>query len=155
VEALRRVLKKYMGTHGTLHPLREMPTLQAGVEERSANVSAVWTWLGHHNLTNPDAAALFGDVRLTSVRLSHEQTADRIWERLGTSSSYQRLEPREREALERDTRDLIEQLGGTVRSSDLAILVTASRSNGWAALARWRRRARCSRHGRVCSRLKA
>lgn len=124
-EALREVFEKYMADHGTWHPLRDLPTLQAGAEERSDNVSAVWTWLGHHDLTNPEAALLFEDVRLSTFPVRREQAADEVWEHFETTSSYQRLQPGDREALERETRDLIAQLGGTLRSSDLAVLVTA------------------------------
>ena len=128
VEALRVVLQKHLGDQEMWRPLRDLPALEAGVAERSADVSAVWTWLGHHDLTSPDAAALFDDVRCATVPLSHAETADQLCDFLETTSSFQRLEPRTREALQRDIRDLIEQLGGAIRFSDLAVLVTARRS---------------------------
>ena len=128
VEALRVVLQKHLGANEMWRPLQDLPALEAGVAERSADVSAVWTWLGHHDLTSPDAAALFDDVRCATVPLSHAETADQLCDFLETTSSYRLLEPRTREALQHDIRDLIEQLGGTIRFSDLAVLVTAKRS---------------------------
>ena len=86
------------------------------VSQRAAPMSRpVWTWLGHHDLTSPDASALFDDVRCATVPLSHAETADQLCDFLETTSSYQRLEPRMREALQHDIRDLIEQLGGAIR----------------------------------------
>ena len=122
-EALRKVLKQHLPDGGTWQPLRDLATLRAGAEERSANVSAVWTWLGHHDLTRPEAAALFDDARLATHPLFREQTADELWARLATSSSYQRLGPEARAALEHDIRATVAGLGGTVRESVLAVLV--------------------------------
>ena len=99
-----------------------------GAEERSDNVSAVWTWLGHKDLTRPEAAPLFDDARLATHPVFSEQTADELWARLATSSSYQRLDPEARAALEHDIRATVADLGGTVRESALAVLVTAPRS---------------------------
>jgi SAM-dependent methyltransferase len=129
VEALRVVLQKHLGDQEMWRPLRDLPALEAGVAERSGDVSAVWTWLGHHDLESPDAAALFDDVRWATVPLSHAETADQLCDFLETTSSFQRLEPRPREALQHDIRDLIERLGGAIRFSDLAVLVTARRSD--------------------------
>jgi ubiquinone/menaquinone biosynthesis C-methylase UbiE len=129
-ETLREVLKKHMPDHGTWQPLRDLPTLQSGADERRGNVSAVWTWLGHQDITRSEAASLFGEARLTTYPVAREQTGDELWARFETSSSYQRLDPPARAALEADTRDTVNRLGGTLRSSDLAVLVTARRSNG-------------------------
>jgi ubiquinone/menaquinone biosynthesis C-methylase UbiE len=124
-EALRLVLKKHFPDGGTWQPLRDLATLRAGAEERRDNVSAVWTWLGHKDLTRSEAAPLFDDARLATFSIFSEQTADELWARLETSSSYQRLDSHARAALERDVRDTVAGLGGTIRESDLAVLVTA------------------------------
>ena len=92
-EALRRVLKQHFPDGGTWQPLRDLATLRAGAEERSDNVSAVWTWLGHKDLVRPEAARLFDDARLSTYPLVSAQTANQLWARLETSSSYQRLDP--------------------------------------------------------------
>jgi hypothetical protein len=128
VEALRGVLNEHLGSQETWQPLPELPALEAGVAERVDDVSAVWAWLAHHDLQSPDAAELFDDARFTFAQLSHEQTADQFCELLETTSSYRRLEPRERELLERDVRAVIERFGGAIRFDDLAVLVTAKRS---------------------------
>ena len=135
-EALRTVLKKHFPDDGTWQPLRDLATLQSGAEERSDNVSAVWTWLGHHDLTRPEAAQLFDDARLATHPVFSEQTADELWARLETSSSYQRLDSHARAALESDVRDTVTDLGGTIRESDLAVLVTAHGTAGTGRTAR-------------------
>ena len=127
-EALRQVLKEHFPDGGTWQPLRDLATLRSGAEERSDNVSAVWTWLGHKDLTRPEAAPLFDDARLATHPVLSEQTADELWARLATSSSYQRLDPEARATLEHDIRATVADLGGTVRESALAVLVTAPRS---------------------------
>ena len=129
-EALRLVLKRHFSGEGTWQPLRDLATLRAGAEDRSDNVSAVWTWLGHKDLTRPEAAPLFDDVRFATHPVFSEQTADELWARLATSSSYQRLGPEARAALEHDISATVAGLGGTVRESDLAVLVTARRTDG-------------------------
>jgi len=125
-EALRTVLKKHFPEEGTWQPLRDLATLRAGAEARRDNVSAVWTWLGHKDLARPEVALLFDDTRLATYTLFTEQTADELWARLETSSSYLRLDSHARAALERDVRDTVADLGGTIRESDLAVLVTAT-----------------------------
>jgi len=103
-DALREVFMRHLPDHGTWQPLRDLATLRAGAEERRDNVSAVWTWLGHHDLTRPEAAPLFGDARLTALPVPREQTADELWAGFETSSSYLRREPRARAALESEVR---------------------------------------------------
>ena len=127
-EGLQEVFKRYWLDPGSWYPLRDLATLCAGVDARRDNVSAVWTWLGRHDLDNAEAASLFDDVQFTTQHLSREQTADELWALFETTSSYQRLDPTSRKALEGEARAFVEQRGGKIRTSDLAILVTASRS---------------------------
>ena len=110
------------------HPLRDLATLRAGVDERRGNVSAVWTWLGHHDLESADAAILFDDVRFTTHHVTREQTADELWALFATTSLCQRLDPSSRERLEAEARSFVEQRGGEIRTSELAVLVTARRT---------------------------
>ena len=124
------MFKKYWADPSSWYPLRDLTSLRAGVEERRDNVSAVWTWLGHHDLENAEAAVLFEDVRLSTRHLSQERTADELWALFETTSSYQRLDPESREALEAEAREFVSQRGGTIRTSELAVLVTARRSAG-------------------------
>jgi len=127
-EALQEVFRKYWANQGHSYPLRDLTTLRTGVDERRDNVSAVWTWLGHHDLDSPEAATLFDDVHLTTLHLSLEQTADELWAFFETTSSYQRLDPSSRTALEAEARALVESRGGKIHTSDLAVLVTAKRA---------------------------
>lgn len=126
-EALRDIFGRRWDTGGW-HPLRDPATLRAGVTERRDNVSTVWTWLGQNDVESPEAAILFENVQLTAHHLRREQTADRLWGLFATTSLYPRLDPGSRAALESEIRAYVEQRGGIVRTSELAILVTASRS---------------------------
>ena len=127
-EALHEVFKKYWLDPGGWS-LRDLPAVHAGVEERRENVSAVWTWLGIHDLFNAGAASLFDDVQLTTQPLTREQTAERLWALFETTSLFQRLDQSSREALEAEVCAFFEQRGGTIQTSELAILVTARRSD--------------------------
>jgi SAM-dependent methyltransferase len=128
-EALREVFKPYWADPGS-YPLRDLATLRAGVDERRDNVSAVWTWLGHHDLVNADAAIFFDDVRLTTQQLTRVQTADQLWALFETTSLYQRLDPNSRQTLEAEARAFVDQQGGKIRTSELAVLVTAALVGG-------------------------
>ena len=109
------------------YPHRDLAAIRAGVEERRENVSAVWTWLGHHDLYNAEAASLFGDVRLTTQPLPGSRPPVNCRALFATTSLYQRLDPTDREALEAETRAFFDQRGGKVELSELAVLVTARR----------------------------
>lgn len=127
-EALHAVFRPYWSDPTSWHPLRDLATLRAGVDARRDNVSSVWTWLGHHDLDNADAAALFDDVQLTTQRLTREETADELWALFETTSLYLRLDPDSRETLETETRAFFDRRGGRIRISELAVLVTARRA---------------------------
>jgi len=125
-EALREVFKPYWVDPASWYPLRDLATVRAGVDERRDDVSAVWTWLGHHDLRDATAAPLFHDIQLTTQHLTREQSADQLWALFETTSLYQRLEPNSRETLEAETRALVAQRGGTILTNELAVLVTAT-----------------------------
>jgi SAM-dependent methyltransferase len=108
--------------------LRDEDTILNGAAARSENISAVWSWIGRHELTVPEAARLFDDVRFTAVRVESEQTGDERNAYLRTTSLYRRLEPHQRPALEAENRAVAERAGGVVRSSELAVLVTGRRA---------------------------
>jgi SAM-dependent methyltransferase len=109
---------------------RDLDTIAAGVEERRENVSEVWAWIGGHAVARGHAGRLFGDVQLASVPEFLEQTADEVTALLRTASFYARLSPDQRRALERDMAELFERLGRPIRSSIVAVLVTARRRAG-------------------------
>jgi hypothetical protein len=122
--ALHDVFERHLPADGIWRPLRDLETLRAGFEERRNDISAVWTWLGHHDLTDPSAAELFRDVRLTTTTVVRELTPERLWALFETTSAYARIDDGVRAALERDMRETFELFGGAGRSSDLAVLVT-------------------------------
>jgi SAM-dependent methyltransferase len=108
--------------------LRDLETIMAGVRDRRANVSEVWSWVGGQPVARSYAAELFEDADIAVVPSLVEQTADEINALLRTTSLYPRLSVLERQALEKANRDIGERLGRPIRSSMLAVLVTARRA---------------------------
>jgi SAM-dependent methyltransferase len=109
---------------------RGLAAMIAGAERRRENVSEVWAWVGSHDVTWSQAGRLFRDVRIACVPQLLEQTADEVVALLRTASFYSRLSAGRRRALESDTAELHERLGRPIRSSTVAVLVTARRSAG-------------------------
>jgi SAM-dependent methyltransferase len=108
-------------------PLRDLETLMAGAAERRANVSEVWDWVTSRPVARDYAAALFEDAEIAVVPSLVEQTPDELNALLRTTSLYPRLSPAQRDALEQANREIGERLGRPIRSSMLAVLVTARR----------------------------
>lgn len=108
--------------------LRDADTILNGAAERADNISAVWSWIGRHDLTVPEAARLFDDVRVTAAAMHTELTGDQLNAYLRTTSLYRRLHPEQRSALEAENRTVADRAGGLVRSSELAVLVTGRRA---------------------------
>jgi hypothetical protein len=94
---------------------REANTILAGAQERRDNISAVWSWIGRHELAVPEGARLFDDVRITTVPVSTEQTADQLNAQLRTTSLYARIAPDRREQLEAENERIAERFGGAIR----------------------------------------
>jgi len=111
-----------------LPPLRDLDTILSGVEERRANVSDVWAWLGHREVARPYAATLFRDVEIAAVPTVTEQTAEELRALLRTTSLYPRLTSAQREALERGNRGIEERVGRPIRAGMAAVMVTARRA---------------------------
>jgi SAM-dependent methyltransferase len=127
--ALNGALVKVAPEIGERWPgLRDAETILNGAEARSDNISEVWSWIGRHELTVPEAARMFHDVRVTAVPLHTEQSGDQLNAYLRTTSLYRRLKPDQRPALEAENLRAAERLGGVVRGSELAVLVTGRRS---------------------------
>jgi SAM-dependent methyltransferase len=106
--------------------LRDLATIRAGAEARRDNVSEVWSWLAHPGLAVPEAGKLYGPATLTAVRRTKRQSAEELWALFETTALYHRLTPRVREALRAEDNRIIERAGGTLRSTHLVALVTAS-----------------------------
>ena len=83
---------------------------------------------GRRQLTNLDAAGLFGDVEVTSHVATIEETADELLGHFRTTSLYFQIDPAHRQAFEDDDRQLIEGLGGVVTFSLATMLLTARRT---------------------------
>ena len=100
-------------------------TLWEGAEARRGNVSELWTWLTRRELAAAEAAELFGDVRISTVRIEKEETPDEALAFVRTTSSYLRLDAGRRRRFEQRLTEAIARAGGVVRSTEHATLVSA------------------------------
>ena len=107
---------------------RDVETILAGVEERRENVSAVWAWVGSQDVERDYAQSLFDEVEIAVAPIVIEQTADELDALFRTTSLYHRLAPAQREALASGNREIEQRVGRPIRSSMLAVLVTARRA---------------------------
>jgi len=108
---------------------RDRKTLFDGIEARLANVADVWAWLNQRDaLARPEAAALFADVRLTTVASKEEETAERLVAVTRTTSMYLSLGAVDRQQLEDGLTAVIEKAGGSLPMTVYAVLVTARRN---------------------------
>lgn len=107
---------------------RDDRTVWEGAEARLGNVSELWGWLEKRELGRPEAAELFGDVKLMRVQRDTIETTEELLALLRTTSAYLRLEPEGQSRLEERVRTIVERAGGTYRSTSFATLVTARRA---------------------------
>jgi SAM-dependent methyltransferase len=122
-EAFTRLAPEIAGRHPAP---RDLATIRAGVEARRENVSDVWAWLAHPGLAVPEAGKLFGPTTFTAVRRVKWHTAEELWALFETTAIYHRLTPELRVALQAADERIIQRAGGTLRSTQLVVLVTAS-----------------------------
>jgi SAM-dependent methyltransferase len=106
---------------------RDLDGTLAGVAARRENVSEVWAWLGSYDIARRHAAALFEDIQVAAVPMLLEHTAEELTALLGTMSFWNRLSPRQCDALASENAVLHQRLGRPIRSSTFACLVTARR----------------------------
>ncbi len=123
--ALARVVPEIAST---IPHARDLETILTGARERAANISEVWSWITNHELAVADAAPLFEEVQVVSERSVREEIPETLIAHFRTTSLSYRIPADRRSALEEETRDVIAQLGGTVRQSDVAILATGRRA---------------------------
>ncbi len=109
---------------------RDLAGIATGVEQRRENVSEAWAWVGSQGVARASAGRLFGDVQIATVPSVVQHTADELTDLLRTASFYWRLSPDRRRALENENVAIHERLGRPIRSSMVAVLVTARRSAG-------------------------
>ncbi len=108
---------------------RDLQSTLAGVRERRANITEVWSWLGDYELAREYAVPLFADAEIAVVPTLMEHTAVELTALLGTMSFWSRLSPAQRAAIGDSNRALQARLGRPIRSSVLACLVTARRTD--------------------------
>ncbi|MGA2010216.1 MAG: methyltransferase domain-containing protein [Solirubrobacteraceae bacterium] len=106
---------------------RDLDATIAGADQRRANVSEVWAWLGGYEIARGYAADLFAGTQFTAVPVLQEHTADALNALLGTMSFWAALSSRQRDALCAENHALHRRLGRPIHSSTVACLVTATR----------------------------
>jgi SAM-dependent methyltransferase len=106
---------------------RDVPAIVTGVQRRRENISEVWAWIGSHDSAQARAGEWFGDVQVACAPAVVEHSARELNGLLRTTSFYSRLPPDRRAELERETVSIYTRLGRPIRSSIVAVLVTARR----------------------------
>jgi SAM-dependent methyltransferase len=111
-------------------PMRDLETLEAGLDERRGNISTLWDWGSHgrFDLAVDEAARLFEDVEPTVVVTDIEETGDEFLALFRTTSMYRRIPPERRGAFDDDVRRLFDRHGGALRASLATVLATALRA---------------------------
>jgi SAM-dependent methyltransferase len=104
---------------------RDAKAIWEGAEARRDNVSELWAWLERREIASPEAAELFEDVELAKVTIEREATAAELLAFVRTTSSYLRLEPARQDVLEHRLAAVVDDAGGTYRSTTYDTLVTA------------------------------
>jgi SAM-dependent methyltransferase len=128
VDELQEALERLAPDVAADYPVpRDLDEIPSGVEARRDNVSEVWAWLAHPGLAVPEAEKLFGPATFTAVRQIKEQTAEELWTRFATTSIYHRLTPEVRNALQAEDEQIIKRAGGTLRWTQIFVLVTAAK----------------------------
>jgi SAM-dependent methyltransferase len=107
---------------------RDLDAIAAGVQERRANVSEAWAWIGSQDVARPGAGRWFCDVEVATVPVAVEHTAEELNGIVRTASFYSGLAPERRRALEREHVAMHERLGRPIRMSMVAVLLTARRT---------------------------
>ena len=128
-QALLSALRKHAPESAAAWPTyRDLDCMIAGVQERRGNVADAWAWLGSYDIGRAYVEDLFEQLEPATVPTLMEHTADELSALLGTLSFWAQLSPEQRDGLVNENRTLQERLGRPIRSSTLAVLVTARRS---------------------------
>jgi hypothetical protein len=80
------------------------------------------------DIGRPEAATFFRDVELRSVKIERTETVGELLAQIRTQSAYLRLDVERQLQLEERITAAVEKLGGTHRSEQFAVLVTARRA---------------------------
>jgi len=104
-EALRAALATTVPEVAATWPqYRDLAATIAGAEQRRANVSSVWAWVGSHDVAQAQAGSLFGYVHIAALPTLLEHTAAELNALLRTTSFYRRISPAQRSTLASPTR---------------------------------------------------
>jgi SAM-dependent methyltransferase len=104
---------------------RDAKTIWKGAEARRENVSELWAWLEKREIARPEAAQLFEDVDFVKVPVEREEGAAQLLALVRTTSSYLQLDRGRQKLLEKRLAAVVEDAGGSYRSTTFATLVTA------------------------------
>ena len=128
-QALRSVIQRIAPDVEAAWPTyRDLDATLSGAEARRNNVSEVWAWLGDYAVARGNAASLFEDVQVAAVPMLLEHTGKELNDLLATMSFWAGLSPQQREAVAAENDSLYERLARPIRSSAVAVLVTARRT---------------------------
>jgi hypothetical protein len=104
-------------------------TLWAGAEERTDNISEVWSWLSHHHdLAVPEAAQLFERADIVREPFERDIPVDDYLARIRTTNNYLHMDAGTQERLERELAETLREHGGVYPERSFAVLVTARRA---------------------------
>jgi SAM-dependent methyltransferase len=109
---------------------RDLGGTLAGIERRRGNISQAWSWLGSYHIGRDCAGRLFGDVQAAVMPRLTEHGPGELGAVVRTLSFYARLSPGQRQALDRELEAVCQRLGRPVRTSTIAVLLTAQRRAG-------------------------
>jgi ubiquinone/menaquinone biosynthesis C-methylase UbiE len=123
-QGFRAAWREVLPEAATWEP-RDAKAIWEGAEARRDNVSELWAWLERREVARPEAAELFEDVTLAKIPSEREATAAEGLAFVRTTSSYLRLDPSRQKLLEHGLAAVVENAGGTYRSTTFDILVTA------------------------------
>ena len=103
---------------------RTMEQYLSGAEARRADVSEVWSWICHRDLSAPGVDGLFEDAVIETATREIDETADEVIEHMRTTSSFLQMDAADQQWIEDRYREIIEAAGG-YRNTIYALLVTA------------------------------
>lgn len=104
---------------------RDPEAVWSGAEARFGNISELWAWITNRELARPEAAELFDDVRLERLDIELDETADELIALLRTTSAHLRFDVESRRRIEERLAEFVDEVGGSHRSTLVAVLATA------------------------------
>jgi SAM-dependent methyltransferase len=115
-------------TGGDWRPLDD-EALWAGAQERTDNISEVWSWLSHHHdLAVPEAAQLFGPAEIIREPFQRDIPVDDYLARIRTTNNYLHMDAEAQERLERELAEALRAHGAVYPERTFATLVTATKA---------------------------